>query len=147
MDNPQALYENSHNVAPARIVVGTKTANISIHDKTARMAASVFPYPTSPTSRRSIGFILCMSSLITATLRSWSCVSVYGKACSEFLLLHRIAAKRIPFSASRLAYNSMSSSAISLILATLRSSLTHSAPPNLLSFGTLHPTIHIFERA
>ncbi len=69
----------------ARTVVGTSTATCLpswIALKAPRSATSVLPYPTSPTTSRSIGRPASMSSFISAAARSWSGVSSYGKLAS-----------------------------------------------------------------
>jgi hypothetical protein len=43
--------------------------------KAARTATSVFPNPTSPHTKRSIGRGLCMSALTAAMAAAWSGVS------------------------------------------------------------------------
>ena len=62
----------------ARMVVGTNTAACappSTHLRAARMATSVFPKPTSPTTTRSMGCGDCMSALTSSIARRWSGVS------------------------------------------------------------------------
>ena len=48
----------------------------------ARSATSVLPYPTSPTTRRSIGCPRSRSAFTSAVAFSWSTVSSYGNAAS-----------------------------------------------------------------
>ena len=69
----------------ARTVVGTSTATCLpswTALNAARSATSVLPYPTSPTTRRSIGRISSMSDLTSMAARSWSTVSSYGNEAS-----------------------------------------------------------------
>src|SRR5213596_1649283 len=68
------------------MVVGTRTATClpACTDlKAARNATSVFPYPTSPTSSRSIGRARSMSRFTSFEARRWSGVSSYRKADSS----------------------------------------------------------------
>ena len=69
----------------ARTVVGTRTATCFpswVALNAPRSATSVLPYPTSPTTSRSIGRPASMSCFISRTARSWSTVSSYGKLAS-----------------------------------------------------------------
>ena len=62
----------------ASTVVGTSTATCLLSDtalKAARMATSVFPKPTSPQIRRSIGRWLSISAFTSAVAFIWSGVS------------------------------------------------------------------------
>jgi len=70
----------------ARMVVGARIAAClpsRTHLKTARIATSVLPYPTSPQRRRSIAFSDSMSRLMSRIAPSWSGVSVNSKASSN----------------------------------------------------------------
>ena len=69
----------------ARIVVGQSTITCRpscTHLKAARSATSVFPNPTSPQRRRSIGLGSSMSALMSAMALSRSPVSAKGKLAS-----------------------------------------------------------------
>ena len=69
-----------------RIVVGARSAAClpsSTHLKIARIATSVFPYPTSPHNSRSIGLSDSMSRFTSRIAAAWSGVSVYSNASSN----------------------------------------------------------------
>ena len=70
----------------ARMVVGTSTATCRppcTALKAARMAISVLPYPTSPTSRRSMGRSPSRSPFTSSVALRWSGVSSNRKALSS----------------------------------------------------------------
>ncbi len=135
MDNPQALYENSLNVARQNALVPRPP--LVFHDR-----LELLPSFRNVPSRRSIG--LSLSSLISATLRSWSCVSVYGKACSNSCC--SIAAKRCFFGVVAACTFDESITAISSMWQTTLRFVFLSLPPNLLSFGAASDDTY-FERA
>ncbi|OGS36135.1 MAG: hypothetical protein A2506_05365 [Elusimicrobia bacterium RIFOXYD12_FULL_66_9] len=70
----------------ASTVVGASTAHCLTpitHLKAARMATSVLPKPTSPTTRRSMGRGDIMSSRVSAVARPWSSVGSYGNEAAN----------------------------------------------------------------
>ena len=78
---PAMRLENVRKCWSASTVVGASTAHClrpTAHLKAARIATSVLPKPTSPTTRRSMGLGVCMSSSVSAIARAWSSVSSYG---------------------------------------------------------------------
>ena len=128
---------------PASTVVGTRTATCLpswVALNAARSATSVLPYPTSPTTSRSIGRRVCMSALTSSAARSWSGVSSYGNEASISDCHGESGAYANPWAASRLAYSASSSSARSLTaLRTRCFARSQSVPPRRLSVGCSPP--------
>ena len=123
------------------MVVGTKKAtwHPSITAlNAARIAISVFPYPTSPQIKRSIMRLLSISSFVASIAFNWSSVSSYGKSSSNSFCQTVSFSKQWPFFACLLAYSSTSSPAISLTAPfTLVLVFFHSGEFKRFSFGTL----------
>src|SRR5213083_2034331 len=97
------------------MVVGTRTATClpaCTALKAARNATSVLPYPTSPTSNRSIGRARSMSRLTSSEARRWSGVSSYRKADSSSRCHGVSGGNANPAASWRRAYKSSSSIAI-----------------------------------
>src|SRR5213596_2964018 len=106
------------------MVVGTRTATClpACTDlKAARNATSVFQYPTSPTSSRSIGRARSMSRFTSSEARRWSGVSSYRKADSSSRCHGVSGGNANPFASCRRAYRSSSSIAICRIAARVLS--------------------------
>ena len=97
-----------------RTVVGQRTAAclpLMAHLKTALIAISVLPKPTSAHSSLSIGFSDSMSAFTSAAARSWSGVSAYSKESSKSLCHSSSSGKANPFAISRRDCISSSSAA------------------------------------
>ncbi len=128
---------------PARTVVGTSTATCLpswVALNAARSATSVLPYPTSPTTSRSIGRRVSMSALTSSAARSWSGVSSYGNEASISICHGESAAYGKPSAASRFAYSRSSSSARSLTAFRTRCLVrSQSVPPSRLRVGCSPP--------
>ena len=122
----------------ANTVVGAKYATCfpSITALNAALiATSVFPYPTSPHSNLSIGFMFSISFFTSFMQRIWSSVSWYGNDDSNSSCHGVSFENAYPFSFSLFAYNSINSFATVLkFLFTLFLISDHSFVPNLLNF-------------
>ncbi len=127
----------------ARTVVGTRTATWRpswIALKAARSAISVFPYPTSPTTIRSIGRAVSMSAFTSSIARSWSRVSSYGKEASSSCCHGVSGANGWPSAAARAAYRRRRSSASTATARRTRAVVrAHSPPPRRDSDGRSAP--------
>ena len=110
-----SMYDPKHIFYMDKIATGPESAGAMTATCTpsktafadARMATSVFPKPTSPTSRRSIGTGRAMSRPTSSMARSWSSVSLYGKVRSNSLSCSPSPVKACPSESSRLAYRSI----------------------------------------
>ena len=128
----------------ASSVVGTSTATCLpswIALNAARIATSVLPNPTSPHSRRSIGYGRSMSALTSTIATRWSGVSTNGKA-SSISACHGVSAlKATPSALTRFWYRRTSSWAISRTAERTRLlALAKSEPPRRCSVGVSPPT-------
>ena len=81
------------------------------HLNAARSATSVLPKPTSPQSRRSIGFGDSMSALMSSIAARWSGVSSYGKLASMSACAGVSGANACPCTVERRVYRSTRSNA------------------------------------
>ena len=124
-------------------MVGTKYATCfwsTTALKAARMATSVLPKPTSPQSKRSIGFGCSISFLVSSIQRSWSSVSIYSKLSSNCFCHGVSAEKANPFTFWRFAYSSMRSLATSCkFFFTLVLVFSHSLLPRRFTLGAPSP--------
>ena len=96
-------------------VVGTKTATCfpsCTALNAARIAISVFPYPTSPQTIRSIGYGRSMSAFTSLIVESWSGVSIYANESSSSRCHGVSGEKAKPGEEVRAAYKRISSPAI-----------------------------------
>ena len=107
----------------------------------ARIATSVLPKPTSPHSRRSIGYGRSMSALTSSMALRWSGVSTYGKA-SSISCCHGVSWPNAwPSALTRFWYSTTSSWAISRTAERTRLlALAKSLPPRRCSVGASPPT-------
>ena len=141
--NSSILVLNSSYCWFASIVVGTKYATCfwSITAlNAARIATSVFPYPTSPHSNLSIGLLDSISFFTSAIHLNWSSVSWYGKLSSN-CFCHGVSGENIkPWAFCLLAYSSIKSLATSFrLFFTLALVFSHSLLPNLFNRGSASP--------
>ena len=125
-------------------VVGASTATCLpswIALNAARMATSVLPKPTSPHSRRSIGYGRSMSTLTSSMAVRWSGVSTNGNP-SSISACHGVSLPNAwPAALTRFWYSTTSSWAISrTALRTRDLALAKSAPPRRCSVGASPPT-------
>ena len=87
-------------------MVGTSTATCFLSStalKAARSATSVFPYPTSPQTSRSIGRGFCMSASTSSMAFAWSGVSSNSKSASNVRYMLSGGLKAYPWCAARAA--------------------------------------------
>ena len=130
-----------------RRVVGTRIATCLpswTALNAARTAISVFPYPTSPQTSRSIGVTRCISTLTSSIQANWSGVSTYANASSSSRCQGVSGAKAWPVLAWRAAYKRTSSPAISLTaLRALPFVFAQSLPPRRCTLGDSPPTYRV----
>ena len=108
--------------------------------KTARMATSVLPNPTSPQTSRSIGSGRSMSAFTSSMAESWSDVSTKGNEDSSSACQGVSGPKALPSTSRRRRYRATSSSAISWTAArALERARCHSEPPSRLTVGESPP--------
>ena len=147
--NPFKRLENVWKCCKASTVVGTKTATCleSLTAlKAARIATSVFPKPTSPHTKRSIGDSFSMSRFTSMVALSWSGVSSYINDASNSVCRYVSGMNWNPCEFLRSAYSFISSRAMSLtLLLVLAFSLFQAFEPSLLSDGSAPSLLEYFE--
>ena len=123
------------------MVVGTKYTTCFpswIALNAARRAISVFPYPTSPQTKRSIILRLSISFFVASIASSWSSVSSCGNSSSNSRCQTVSSLYWNPFAPCLAAYSSTSSLAIAFTSPlTLAFVFFHCSPPSRFSFGAL----------
>ena len=126
-----------------RSVVGTRTATCfpsCTALKAARIAISVFPYPTSPQIMRSIGYGRSISCFTSSMVESWSGVSIYENASSSSRCQGVSGENAKPGALVRAAYSRMSSPAIALTALRARPlAFCHSPLPIRCTVGDSPP--------